>query len=155
VFYGQDPTWSRPRAFVQRFPDLFRWVNAKYYVDEFYEAAFIGPCKQLGAQLWPSIRWRWTAWSTARPLHPDGEHAAHWFDAKVVDGLVNLVAWLLQQLSSGFRRFQTGRVQKLRLRHVPRLPGLRLLEVPRLSGPRRSPRFLCPSFAHLFARSAD
>jgi NADH-quinone oxidoreductase subunit L len=38
-------------------------------------------------------------------------HAAHWFDAKVVDGLVNLVAWLLQQLSSGFRRFQSGRVQ--------------------------------------------
>jgi len=111
-FYGQDPTWSRPRAFVQRFPDLFRWVNAKYYVDEFYEAAFIGPCKQLGAQLWAfdSLAVDGMVNGAARCTLMVS-HAAHWFDAKVVDGLVNLVAWLLQQLSSGFRRFQTGRVQ--------------------------------------------
>ena len=111
-WYGADPTWSRPRAFVRSFPVLFRWVNAKYYVDEFYEAAFIGPCKQLGAQLW-----------AFDSLAVDGmvngaarftllvSHAAHWFDAHIVDGLVNLVAWILQQVSLGFRRFQTGRVQ--------------------------------------------
>jgi hypothetical protein len=28
-----------------------------------------------------------------------------------VDGLVNLVAWILQQVSLGFRKFQSGRVQ--------------------------------------------
>jgi NADH-quinone oxidoreductase subunit L len=111
-FYAADPTWSRPRAFVKRFPELFRWVNAKYYVDEFYQAAFIGPCKQLGAQLW-----------AFDSLAVDGmvngaarftlmlSHAMHWFDAKVVDGLVNLVAWILQQISLGFRKFQSGRVQ--------------------------------------------
>ena len=64
LFYGKDPSWSRPRAFVKRFPNLYRWVNAKYYVDEFYEAALIGPCKQLGAQLWR-------------------------FDSLAVDGMVN------------------------------------------------------------------
>jgi NADH-quinone oxidoreductase subunit L len=111
-FYAADPTWSKPKAFVRSFPNLFRWVNAKYYVDEFYEAAFIGPCKQLGAQLW-----------AFDSLAVDGmvngaarftllvSHAAHWFDAKIVDGLVNLVAWILQQISLGFRKFQSGRVQ--------------------------------------------
>ncbi|HLO65966.1 MAG TPA: NADH-quinone oxidoreductase subunit L, partial [Holophaga sp.] len=56
-FYGADPSWAKPRAFVKRFPELFEWVNAKYYIDEFYEAAFIGPCKQLGAQLWAFDTW--------------------------------------------------------------------------------------------------
>jgi NADH-quinone oxidoreductase subunit L len=111
-FYGADMAWSTPRAFVRRFPNLFRWVNAKYYVDEFYEKAFIGSCKQLGAQLW-----------AFDSLAVDGmvngaarftlmlSHAMHWFDAKVVDGLVNLVAWFLQQVSFGFRKVQSGRVQ--------------------------------------------
>jgi NADH-quinone oxidoreductase subunit L len=111
-FYGADPSWARPKAFVKRFPGLYRWVNAKYYVDEFYQAAVIGPCKQLGAQLW-----------AFDSLAVDGmvngaarftlllSHALHWFDAKVVDGLVNLVAWILQQISLGFRKFQSGRVQ--------------------------------------------
>ena len=111
-FYGADPTWSRPKAFVKRFPELYQQVTHKYFVDEYYEALFIRPCKQLGAQLW--------AFDT---LAVDGvvngaarftlglSHASHWFDARIVDGLVNLVAWLLQQLSLGFRKFQSGRVQ--------------------------------------------
>ena len=111
-FYGADPTWSKPKAFVQRFPVLFRWVNAKYYVDEFYEAAFIGPCKQLGAQLWAfdSLAVDGMVNGAARFTLLAG-HASHWFDAKIVDGLVNLVAWILQQVSLGFRKFQSGRVQ--------------------------------------------
>ena len=111
-FYGQDPAWTRPRAFVRRFPELFEWVNAKYYIDEFYEAALIGPCKQLGAQLWvfDSLAVDGMVNGAAR-FTLMVSHAAHWFDAKVVDGLVNLVAWILQQISLGFRKFQSGRVQ--------------------------------------------
>jgi len=110
--YKLDPSWGKARAFVAKFPGLFRWVHNKYFVDEFYEWAFIGPCKQLGAQLWAFDTWvvdgmvngaaRFTlAWS----------HISYWFDSKIVDGLVNLVAWLLQQLSGGFRKLQSGRVQ--------------------------------------------
>jgi len=84
--YKVDPTWSRARAFVARFPRLFRWVHNKYFVDEFDEATLIEPCKGLGRGLWS-------------------------FDSKVVDGLVNLVAWLLKALSGGFKGLQTGRVQ--------------------------------------------
>jgi NADH-quinone oxidoreductase subunit L len=112
VFYVQDPSWARPKAFVKRFPDLFRWVNAKYYVDEFYEAALIGPCKQLGAQLWrfDSLAVDGMVNGAAR-FTVLAARASHWFDAKVVDGLVNLVAWILQQVALGFRKLQSGRVQ--------------------------------------------
>jgi NADH-quinone oxidoreductase subunit L len=111
-FYGKDPAWAKPRAFVRTFPNLFRWVNAKYYVDEFYEAAFIGPCKQLGAQLWAfdSLAVDGMVNGAARFTLLVG-HASQWFDAKIVDGLVNLVAWILQQISLGFRKLQSGRVQ--------------------------------------------
>ncbi len=111
-FYGKDPAWSRPKAFVKRFPTLFRWVNAKYYVDEFYEFAFIGACKQLGAQLWRFDSLAVDGMVNGAARFTLGlSHAMHWFDAKVVDGLVNLVAWVLQQISLGFRKLQSGRVQ--------------------------------------------
>jgi NADH-quinone oxidoreductase subunit L len=111
-FYGLDPAWSRPRAFVKRFPVLFQWVNAKYYVDEFYEAAVIGPCKQLGAQLWRFDSLAVDGMVNGAARFTLGlSHAMHWFDAKIVDGLVNLVAWVLQQVSLGFRKLQSGRVQ--------------------------------------------
>jgi NADH-quinone oxidoreductase subunit L len=42
-------------------------------------------------------------------------HAFHWFDAKIIDGLVNLVAWILQQIALGFRALQSGRVQNYAL----------------------------------------
>jgi NADH-quinone oxidoreductase subunit L len=111
-FYGLDPAWSRPRAFVKRFPVLFQWVNAKYYIDEFYEAAVIGPCKQLGAQLWRFDSLAVDGMVNGAARFTLGlSHAMHWFDAKIVDGLVNLVAWVLQQVALGFRKFQSGRVQ--------------------------------------------
>ena len=110
--YGRDPSWSRPKAFVKRFPNLYRWCNAKYYVDEFYEAALIGPCKQLGAQLW-----RFDSLAVDGMVNGAAKFTLilcrvfHWIDARIVDGLVNLVAWVLQQVAQGFRRFQSGRVQ--------------------------------------------
>jgi NADH-quinone oxidoreductase subunit L len=111
-FYAMDPTWARPRAFVKRFPGLFRWVHNKYFVDEFYEMAILGPCKQLGAQLWAFDTWVVDGMvNGAARFTLVWAHMSYWFDARIVDGLVNLVAWLLQQLSGGFRKLQTGRVQ--------------------------------------------
>lgn len=111
-FYAMDPTWARPRAFVKRFPGLFRWVHNKYFVDEFYEMAILGPCKQLGAQLWAFDTWVVDGMvNGAARFTLVWAHISYWFDARIVDGLVNLVAWLLQQLSGGFRKLQTGRVQ--------------------------------------------
>ncbi len=112
LFYAMDPTWARPRAFVKRFPGLFRCVHNKYFVDEFYEMAILGPCKQLGAQLWAFDTWVVDGMvNGAARFTLVWAHISYWFDARIVDGLVNLVAWLLQQLSGGFRKLQTGRVQ--------------------------------------------
>ena len=110
--YGVDPSWGKARAFVARFPKLFEWVNAKYYVDEFYEWAFIEPCKQLSAQLWAFDTWvvdgmvNGAARSTVILAN-----ASFWVDAKIVDGTVNLVADATQWFSAGLKILQSGRVQ--------------------------------------------
>ena len=87
-------------------------MNAKYYVDEFYEAAFIGAVQAAGRPaLALRLPGRGRHGQRRGPVHPRPEPRAHWFDAKIVDGLVNLVAWILQQVSLGFRKLQSGRVQ--------------------------------------------
>ncbi|MCE1228873.1 MAG: NADH-quinone oxidoreductase subunit L [Firmicutes bacterium] len=114
--YKMDPSWGKAKAFVAKFPNLYRWVHNKYFVDEFYEWAFIGPCKQLGAQLWAFDAWVVDGIvNGAARVTILWSNLLFWFDARVVDGLVNLVAWLLQQLSGGFRKLQTGRVQNYAL----------------------------------------
>lgn len=110
--YKVDPTWSRAKAFVARFPNLFRWVYNRYYVDEFYEAAIIGPCKQLGAQLWAFDTWVVDGFvNGAARFTLIAGHISFWFDSKVVDGLVNLVAYSLHGFSGLCRKLQSGRVQ--------------------------------------------
>jgi NADH-quinone oxidoreductase subunit L len=110
--YGMDPSWSKARAFVTRFPTLFRWVNAKYYVDEFYEWAIIAPLKRFSAQLWSFDTWvvdgmvngaaRVTLiWATLM----------NWVDEYIIDGTVDLVEFMVQETSGVFRSLQSGRVQ--------------------------------------------
>jgi len=110
--YGKDPAWSKAKGFVQRFPDLFRWVHHKYYVDEFYEAAIIGPCKRLGERLWSFDGLVVDgAVNGAAKLSLWTAEVLRWVDVHLVDGSVNFVAWLLQQLSLGFKSLQSGKVQ--------------------------------------------
>lgn len=110
--YAMDPSWSRAKAFVKRYPELYEWVNAKYYVDEFYEALLIGPCKRLSAQLWSFDTWVVDGMvNGAARFTLLWAEASYWFDARIVDGAVNLVAWLIQQTSLGFKALQSGRVQ--------------------------------------------
>jgi NADH-quinone oxidoreductase subunit L len=112
VIYGKDPSWSKAKAFVKRYPELYEWVNAKYYVDEFYEALIINPCKRLSAQLWSFDTWVVDGMvNGAARFTLVWAEASYWFDAKIVDGAVNLVAWLVQQVSLGFKTLQSGRVQ--------------------------------------------
>ena len=64
-FYKRDPLWSTPRRVAAKFPWLHRLLENKYYVDEIYNATVIGGTLLLCRILW-------------------------WFDANIVDGLVNL-----------------------------------------------------------------
>ncbi len=110
--YGVDPSWSRAKAFVTRFPNLFRWVNANYYVDEFYDAAIIEPIKRFSAQLWSFDTWvvDGTVNGAARVTLIWAE-LSNWVDQKLVDGAVNFIAWMVAETSGVFRGLQSGRVQ--------------------------------------------
>ena len=65
-FYKRDETWATPRRWATRLPWLHRLLENKYYVDELYGATAIG-----GTLLFSRF--------------------LSWFDANVIDGIVNLV----------------------------------------------------------------
>ena len=110
--YKVDPTWSRAIAFVERFPNLFRWVNAKYYVDEFYDAAIIEPLKRFSAQLWSFDTWVVDGMvNGAARVTLIWAELMHWVDEYLIDGSVDLVEYMVQETSAVFRGLQTGRVQ--------------------------------------------
>ena len=97
---------------MKNYPNLFEWVNARFYIDEFYEALLITPMKRLAGQLWS-----FDTWVVDGMVNGAGRatllfaHASYWFDTYIVDGLVNFIAWLFQQFASLFKTFQSGRVQ--------------------------------------------
>ncbi|MCL6456607.1 MAG: NADH-quinone oxidoreductase subunit L [Gorillibacterium sp.] len=67
-------------------PWLYTLVERKFFVDEAYQKAIVGPLKGLGYLL-------------------------ELFDHYVVDGMVRLVAWISVQLSRLVERLQNGQVQ--------------------------------------------
>ncbi len=110
--YKVDPTWSRAKAFVARFPNLFRWVNAKYYVDEFYDGYLIEPIKRFSAQLWSFDTWVVDGMvNGAARVTLKWAAAMNWVDEYLVDGAVDLTEYIVQETSGVFRGLQTGRVQ--------------------------------------------
>ena len=114
--YGGDRGLEGGESWAQRYPAIHRILVNKYWVDELYDATIV----------------RGT-WSTARGLYRfdsrvvDGlvngsrhftvatAFLSGFFDKYVVDGLVNLVAWVLEQGSRFFRRLQTGIVSQYAL----------------------------------------
>ena len=110
--YKVDPTWGRAKRFVAAFPNLFRWVSNKYFVDEFYEATIIGPIKRFSAQLWSFDTWvlDGTVNGAAR-VTVIWADLMQWVDQKLVDGAVNLVAFIVEETSGVFRSLQSGRMQ--------------------------------------------
>ena len=113
-FYVTRPEISDRLA--ERFAGVHRVLTNKYYVDELYGKTVIKGTLASGRGLWAVDR-----------LAIDGavNAASHlavvsaWFssltDRRVVDGLVNLVGWVAQESSFGFRRVQTGLVQNYAL----------------------------------------
>jgi NADH-quinone oxidoreductase subunit L len=75
---------SLPKRFTETFPALHRAVYNKWYIDEFYDAIFVNPCKWLGGFLWKG------------------------FDVLIVDGIVNGVAKLVMACSAGLKGLQSG-----------------------------------------------
>jgi len=75
-----------PEAMGRLFPVLYTLSYKKYYVDEMVDILIIKSSKAAGFVLWA-------------------------VDAKLVDGMVNLLGWTVKAFSSIGRRIQTGQVQ--------------------------------------------
>jgi NADH-quinone oxidoreductase subunit L len=113
-FYVTSPEISTDLA--ERFAGAHTVLSNKYYVDELYDATVISGTFAAGQGLWAVDRnvvdgaVNGTSWITV---------IAAWFsgltDRGVVDGLVNLVARIVQESSLAWRRIQTGLVQNYAL----------------------------------------
>jgi NADH-quinone oxidoreductase subunit L len=113
-FYVKSPEISEQLA--ERFAGPHRLLSNKYYVDELYNATVINGSFSAGSGLWAVDR---TVVDGAVNGAATVTVVGSWFssltDRSVVDGLVNLVGWIVQESSLVFRRFQTGLVQNYAL----------------------------------------
>ena len=75
-----------PARMVERFPQAYRVLLNKYYVDELYDALFVEPIRRGSFWLWRQ------------------------FDDLVIDGSVNGVGAVVRIGSAVLRRIQTGYV---------------------------------------------
>ncbi|MHB1399150.1 MAG: NADH-quinone oxidoreductase subunit L [Trichloromonadaceae bacterium] len=98
VMYKKNP--ELPAKFTAKFATLHRIVLNKWYVDEIYDALFVNPTKRLGTFLWKG------------------------FDVKVVDGIVNGVASIVNLLSRGLRYTQSGLMHNYALTMVLGMIGI-------------------------------
>ena len=104
---------ERAERLREQFQGLYRVICRKFYVDELYDVLFVNRCKNLGISLsvfdskvvdglvnGSAAATRLSAWISGQA------------DTHIVDRLVNLVAEIVELLSSVFRSLQTGLVQR-------------------------------------------
>jgi NADH-quinone oxidoreductase subunit L len=113
-FYVTSPEISDRLA--ERWAGGHRLLLNKYYVDELYNATIVSGTMHSGRGLWAVDR---NVVDGAVNGTSKITVISSWFsgltDRTIVDGLVNLVGWIVQESSHGFRRFQTGLVQNYAL----------------------------------------
>lgn len=116
-YYGGGRALSGGEQWAKRLPWLHSVFKAKYWVDELYDATLVQGTWRSARQLF-----RFDAGIIdgffvmgARHLTVTAALLSGFFDKYFVDGLVNLVAWILSRGSTTFRRFQTGLVSQYAL----------------------------------------
>jgi NADH-quinone oxidoreductase subunit L len=113
-FYVTNPEISESLA--QRYAAPHSLLSHKYYVDELYNATVISGTFGSGNALWAVDRNVVDgAVNGAANVTKAGSLFSGFSDKTFVDGLVNLVGWIVQESSLAFRRFQTGLVQNYAL----------------------------------------
>ena len=102
-----EMTWGR----------IWNVIYHKFYIDDLYDALIVNRFKDLGnllaafdLQFIDGILVDGTAAATRGSATVSG-----WFDRYVVDGLVNLQAWVVQNVSATLRKVQTGVTQNYAL----------------------------------------
>jgi NADH-quinone oxidoreductase subunit L len=113
-FYVTNPEISESLA--QRWAGPHSLLSHKYYVDELYDKTVISGTFGSGSALWAVDRNVVDgAVNGAANVTKAGSLFSGFSDKTFVDGLVNLVGWIVQESSLAFRRFQTGLVQNYAL----------------------------------------
>jgi NADH-quinone oxidoreductase subunit L len=124
-FYQASP--AIPERLAATFAGAYRVLLNKYYVDEIYAALFVRGVALGGGRLLhgvdryvvdggdgevrPALGVNGVAWATRDIV----ARLSNVWDKYVVDGLVNLTAFLLDNLSYAFRAVQNGLVQNYAL----------------------------------------
>jgi len=114
LFYVKRP--DIPAALAEKLRGLYNLLLNKYWVDELYEAIFIDFGKAFCRFLWGvdakvvDGAVNGSGWLTMRL-----SVVSSWYDMKIVDGLVNAIATLIQGGSFTLRRLQTGAIQNYML----------------------------------------
>jgi NADH-quinone oxidoreductase subunit L len=113
-FYVTDPSIAQRMG--QRMAGVHRLLYNKYYVDEIYDATVIGGTMASARGLWAVDRKIVDgAVNGAGSLTVIASWLSSLTDKSLVDGLVNLVARVIEELSFMFRRVQTGLIQNYAL----------------------------------------
>jgi len=101
-----------PASLRSRFAFLYKLVSNKYYVDEIYDALVIRPCMRF-ADIASGFDSKVVdgAVNMAAYLSLTAGKVQSWFDLYIVDGIVNMTANVTWLCSAILRRFQTGFVQ--------------------------------------------
>ncbi len=112
-FYKGSAPWALPAKVVAAFPNAYRWVRNKYFVDEAYEAVFVnGLVKKGGRLLWEiDARVVDGVVNGTRHLTVGLSHVSNWFDKTFVDGAVNGVGDSFQAAWKGYGKLQSGQTQ--------------------------------------------
>ena len=93
---------------------VFKVLNNKYYVDEFYDLVVVGPLKKCYAFMGDFDKYVVDgAVNLAGYVGRGLGILAGFLDQHIVDGAVNEVAWASQTTGKGFSLLQSGRIQAL------------------------------------------
>jgi NADH-quinone oxidoreductase subunit L len=86
-FY-KDENWTTPRSLAKNFRPIYRMLLNKYRLDEIYHVVVVSPLIETSRSFLHQI-----------------------FDVKIIDGIVNGSAKLIEATGQGIRRMQTGIAQ--------------------------------------------
>lgn len=110
--YVKDREWNFVKNFVSKYPNLYKTVFNKYYVDEFYGMTFVsGTLKAAEGLAKFDLKGIDGAVNAVRHATVGTSLFSGFFDLRFVDGIVNLIAKFLGHWGNVWRRMQTGVLQ--------------------------------------------
>ena len=110
--------WLKPILKIEKLEPAFGWlakiVENKYYIDEIYNATIIRALMIAAAVMYWFDKWviDYLIVNGVGYLSLVASRAWGWFDRTIVDGVVNLVAWVTGAVGRSIRYLQTGVTQQ-------------------------------------------